>query len=109
MKVSFWLNGRNGQVVRIHMLSTDCVCCPVCGGAMDCTGYDLKTFLFLSTTECPNCRTILGHHDVPDLREMQGKYDQLEVWSKLRKEWLDKHNWKKALVDRIRARLEIEV
>lgn len=109
MSVAFWLRNVVGTPARVHLASTDCVYCPVCAEKLDCTNQDLRMFLSGGLNTCRSCNTHLGNHDVPNLDEDDGIYDQAEEWEKLRHAWLERNNWDEKLVQRVRDQLETDV
>lgn len=109
MTISLWLRNMFGMPARIHLISSDCVCCPVCGEGLDCTDSDVRMFLFGGEIVCPCCSTHLGGGDVPNLDQCDGKFDQMEEWAKLRHAWLEKNNWDEKLMQRVADRLDVKI
>lgn len=108
MTVAFWMVTRFNSLVRIHLARTDCLLCPICAYELDISGMDLTDYLWGGACWCKSCSVHFGAETIPDLR---GKieFDEMAVWDTLRMEWLKRHDWDAALVQRVEKAFDIKI
>lgn len=113
----------NGDPIEIRLLPDGRSVCPVCGaittgeppysqGEFDSSGKlkndppKDKLWATGSMDICPQCHTQYGYSDF--LEDFPGM-TQSQVWAKLRREWLDRVNWKPAALTQLAENLDIDI